>query len=365
MRSARRHAEAGYSILELLVSAAIMITITGAIFSLVTPSQGTSKAQPEVADLQQRARVGSEVLFKELVMAGAGPYQGAQTGSLINFFAPILPRITGNLLADPPEVFRSEAITLSYIPNSYSQTTIRQSMPPNSTELKVNVQPNCPRQDPLCDFSVGDSVIIFDTNGSGSFDVFVITQVQSDAAHLQHRGRDLNYDYASGSNVTQIVNNTFFLDRQTNQLMQYDGVNPPVPIVDNVVDLRFEYFGDPNPPLEPKPKPFPGTPNCIYDAGGVRLMPTLAANEGSLVALTGNMLTDGPWCGGGDNRFDADLLRVRKVRVSMRAQVGLPALRGTDSRFFTNPGTSPGGGQMVPDYTVAFDVSPRNLNLTR
>ena len=78
-----------------------MLTVTGAIFGLMDPAQGTAQAQPEVADMQQRMRVGTESLFKELVMAGAGPYQGATTGSLINFFAPILPRRTGLTGPDP------------------------------------------------------------------------------------------------------------------------------------------------------------------------------------------------------------------------------------------------------------------------
>ncbi len=361
MRSAHAHA-AGYSLVELLVSSAIMITITGTIFALVTPAQGTSQAQPEVSDLQQRARVGSEVLFKELVMAGAGPYQGATNGSLVNFFAPIIPRRMGNI-ADLPTVFKSDAITLSYIPNSYSQTTISAPMPPTSAELKVNSQPNCPADaDQLCGFSIGMNVIIFDT--TGNFDTFAITQVQSAAGHLQHRGQDLNYNYLAGSQVTQIVSNTYFLDRATNQLKQYDGINPELPLVDNVVDLRFDYFGDPTPPLAPKPPP--GTPNCLYDAAGNLIgLPTLAANEGSLASLPGAMLTDGPWCGSGDNRFDADLLRIRKVRVTMRVQVGLSSMRGTDTRLFANPGSSAGAATWVPDYSVSFEVSPRNLNLAR
>jgi hypothetical protein len=362
MKSARSHAQAGYSLVELLVSTAIMITITGSIFALVTPAHGTSRAQPEVSDLQQRVRVGSEVLFKELVMAGAGPYQGATTGSLINYFAPILPRIVGNG-GDQPTVFRSDAITLTYVPNSYSQTTIRNDMPQDSVELKVNVQPNCPRQDPLCDFNIGDSVIVFDT--SGNFDTFTLTQVQSDAAHIQHRGTDANARYAAGSSVTQVESNTFYLDRATNRLMKFDGINPAVPIADNVVALRFDYFGDPNPPLAPKPPP--GTDNCLYDAAGNPLgLPTLTADEGSLASLPGGMLVDGPWCGNGGNRFDADLLRIRKVRVSIRAQVGMESLRsaGTDPRFLI-PGNSPGGEQLVPDFMVTFDVTPRNLNLTR
>ena len=62
-------------------------------------------------------------------MAGAGMYQGAVTGTLMNFFAPVLPR--RRRVTDAPTVFRDDSITLTYIPNSYSQTTIRQPMPPN------------------------------------------------------------------------------------------------------------------------------------------------------------------------------------------------------------------------------------------
>ena len=87
----RLSSEAGYSLVEMLIASAIMITVTGAIFGLLNPAQGTAQAQPEQSDLQQRMRIGSDVLFKEMLMAGAGPYFGSRTGSLINFFAPILP----------------------------------------------------------------------------------------------------------------------------------------------------------------------------------------------------------------------------------------------------------------------------------
>ena len=69
-------------------------------------------------------------------------------------------------------------------------------------------------------------------------------------------------------------------------------------------------------------------------------------------------------CGTGDNQFDADLLRVRKVRVTLRVQAAPASLRGTN-RLFKKPGTARGGERYVPDYSVAFDMSPRNLNLAR
>jgi hypothetical protein len=360
--TARLRSEAGYSIIELLVSSAIMITVTGAIFGLVNPSQGTSQTVPEVSDLQQRARVGSDVLFKEILMAGAGTYQGPVRSPLVNFFAPVLPRRTGYTAPDPYNVFKTDAITIAYIPNTYSQTTISHSMPPNSSEIKVNDQDNCPGDDQLCGFEEGMEVILFDS--SGNFDTFVITQVQDSAGHLQHRGVDLSHEYGPGSAVTVVRSFSYFLDRNTNQLMQ-EGGGRIVPIADNVVDLRFDYFGDPVGPTSPKPTDA-GTANCLYDAtGALQPLPTLTATEGSLAPLTGSILEDGPWCGSGGNTYDADMLRLRKVRVSLRLQVGAAALRGANTLLFQNPGVAKDSARQVADYTVSFDVTPRNLNLTR
>ena len=44
--AARLRSESGYSLMELLISSAIMMTITGAIFGLVNPGQGTSQTVP-------------------------------------------------------------------------------------------------------------------------------------------------------------------------------------------------------------------------------------------------------------------------------------------------------------------------------
>ena len=147
-------------------------------------------------------------------------------------------------------------------------------------------------------------------------------------------------------------------------MKRYNGHTLDEALVDNVVDLRFDYFGDPNPPTLPKPAA--GEANCLYDAAGNYLNPpVLAATEGSLAELTAATLSDGPYCGSGDNQFDRDLLRVRKVRVTLRLQAGPASLRGTDATLFMNPGTAKGGDRYVPDYRLSFDVSPRNLNLAR
>ena len=366
MRRSPHSSNAGFTLTELLISTAIMLTVTGAIFGMMSPAQGTAQSQPEVSDMQQRMRVGTETIFKELVMAGAGPYQGATTGSLVNFFAPILPRRTGLTNSDPTSgaaSVKTDAITLSYIPNSYSQTTLSNGMPVDSTELKVNDQANCPKGRELCGFEIGMQVVIFDM--AGRYDTFTVTNVQDSAGHLQHRQQPLHNPYGPGAQVTQIISNTYYLDRTTNKLMRYNGASEDIAIADDVVDLRFDYYGDPNPPLLPKPPA--GQANCLYDEFGNYIGPAaLTPSDGSLAELPAAILGDGPYCAPGTpNEFDADLLRVRKVRVTLRMQAASPALRGSDPTLFAKPGTAEGGERHVPDYRLTFEVAPRNLNLAR
>src|SRR5437879_3680891 len=106
--------DAGFSLVEVLVATAIMLTITGGIFSVLNPSSDMFKAQPEVVDMQQRIRIGVDTLTRDLMMAGAGAYSGSQSGSLAGFFAPILPSRQGSdpLLDDGPGVFKTDAITM-------------------------------------------------------------------------------------------------------------------------------------------------------------------------------------------------------------------------------------------------------------
>ena len=130
-----------------------------------------------------------------------------------------------------------------------------------------------------------------------------------------------------------ITSDTYYLrsDIATNtfQLRHYDGVASDLPVVDHVVKLEFEYFG----------------------ADRMRLDPTT--------------FQDGPWQPDETdaNRFDADLLRIRRVRVTLRVQAARAALRGPAGMLFVHGGTSTSMERYLPDREIRFDISPRNLNL--
>ena len=384
--------DAGFTIVEMMIATLIMMVVTGATFALMNPAQGVFSAQPEVMDMQQRLRLGTDTLYKDIVMAGAGQYSGSLTGSLGNYFAPILPFRIGNTTPDPVGSFFTDRITVMYVPPTTAQTTIADPMPNTSAEIKVTAQAGCPTGDELCGFKEGMTVMIMDA--TGSWDTFTITNVQTSALHLQHRGEQLNKPYGTGAFISQIAMYTYWLKTDTvagnYQLMRYDGNVSDVPIVDNVVGTSFEYYGDPAPPqlrpgLTPPATYGPAPPalgvdnntdnwgpgeNCTFTVSAGAQVPRLAwldAVNPRLVKLTQAQLTDGPWCPDSvsPNRYDADLLRIRKVRVLLRVQVAPPSLRGAAGTLFTRGGTSKGAERFIPDQEIKFDVVARNLGLGR
>lgn len=393
----------GFTLVEMLIAMAVMLLILGGVFAAFNPAQGSFRTQPEVADMQQRLRVGTDRLYNGIVVAGAGIYSGAAVGTLGQFFAPVLPYLVGGLHNDPASgvYFRTDAITIFHVPTTASQCTIRDKMPQPSSEVKVNAEPGCPAADPLCGFEQGMRVIIFDD--TGSFDFFTITQVQSDALHLQHRPpinpADFSKAYDVGAVISQVNTDAYYWRQDpatdTFQLMHYDLFQNEMPLIDDVVNLRFDYMGDAAPPVlrapvtdpvgpwttyGPKPPAlgvdvasdsWPAGENCTFtvDAATGQHVSRLASlgAPGTLTALDTTQLSDGPWCpdAANINRYDADLHRVRQIRVSFRVQTGVANLRGPAGVLFTRAGTGRLSDRLVPDQAVQFDITPRNLNLGR
>ena len=103
--------DAGFTLVEMIVAMAVMLIILGGVFQAFNPSLGSFQTQPEVADMQQRLRVGTDRLYNGIVVAGAGIYSGAAVGTLGQFFAPVLPYLVGPLHNDPGSgvYFRDDA----------------------------------------------------------------------------------------------------------------------------------------------------------------------------------------------------------------------------------------------------------------
>ena len=358
----RRDVEHGFTVIELLISMSIMIGLTGALFAIVNPGQGIFRVQPEAADIQQRLRVSARALSRDLMMAGAGTYLGSAVGPMVQFFPPVRPYRIGKRHSDAEAglFFRSDAITVFYVPATAAQTAIDDVVSSLTSRVRLAHQAGCPTGDALCGFRKGQTVLVFDD--SGSADSFRITETRDNMVELARQGQFLSKTYGVGSYISQVETHTYYLDGDRDQLMHYDGWETEVPVVDNIVELRFRYFAAPDAPRSPKPPP--GLTNCLFDATGNSRLKSLGPTDGPLVELDASGLQDGPWCGDA-NRFDADLYRLKTIRVEIRAQAAMPSLRGRDPKLFRRPGSAVGGTSILRDYEVRFDISPRNMSLGR
>jgi prepilin-type N-terminal cleavage/methylation domain-containing protein len=397
--------DAGFSLLEITIAIAVLLVVTSTVFAIINPAAGAFAVAPEAADMQQRLRSGTDTLFRSLMMAGAGPYLDGPAGALHMFFAPVLPFRRGAIRDAAPGSYTTDTITVYYVPVTAVQTTTSVPVVAADAALRVNLDAGCPRTPdgtlkPLCGCEPGMSLLIFDQ--VGRYDVFTVNSVNDDMARLavNKPAASATTIYPVGSKVVEVVERTFALHidvaRKLYRLVSYDGSDrADVPVVDNVVAVKFEYFGEPRPPevrqpvddrigpwtsYGPRPPPagvkwtaYPEGESCTFgvDASG-KPFPRLAVlDDGAsgypLVKLTEAQLTDGPWCPDmiSPDRFDADLLRIRAIGVTLRVQTALDALRGPAGTLFFNAGAATNAGRWVPDQELHFDVTPRNLNLGR
>ncbi len=295
------------TLIEALISLVLTFVVTSTALALATPAARASLIQPEAVDVQQRARVAAETIARDLATAGVGVYEGPSSG--LASLPGVLPRQLG-VTGDSPDIARADAITIISVPSTGAQTSLAAAVSPASQTLSVNNAPNCGGRT-LCGLTAGADVLVADA--AGHFDIFRITSVAGAVAALRLHGQVLGVAYPVGSTVTEVVSRTYSLDAATRVLRQYDGDLSDQPSADHISSLSFDYFTDDGP-------------------------------GGSLAEIDRAALADGPWLGAGSSRFDADLLRVRMIRVSVRAEAATPALRAS-----------------APDVVVRVSVAPRSL----
>ncbi len=306
---------AGFSLVESLVAMALTLSVTGTAIALVLPASRASMIEPERMDVQQRARGAAEMLARDIAVAGAGPADGLGGVALADEIPVVMPRRLGALGGDGPDVARANAITVLTVPALSSSTALAAVVGPSALSLEVQASASCGSA-VLCGFAAGQDVLILDAGGQ--FDLFRITRVAGGVGTLRHHGQSLAWVYPVGARVMPVVSRTFEWDEDARQLRQYDGDQSDQPAVDAVSQLSFEYLGMP-----------------VAGVGALEVMPL-------------STFADGPWRGSGTTRFDADLLRVRAIRVRVTAEAADAALR-------------PRVGRMG----VTIDVAPRALGAGR
>ncbi|MGI8619774.1 MAG: type II secretion system protein [Gemmatimonadaceae bacterium] len=339
--------DAGYTLVELVVAAAVMLTITAGMFSVLGDGLGRSALWNETADLHQRARVALDVVASELLAAGAG----AASGPLNLFLPPVEPKRQGSALS-------INAVTVRYVPDNAAASTLTSDLAPEGLSATVAIHSGCPLGTEACGFTADMDVVLFDD--SGNWDMSTVQSAAGATVTLINVLGSRSTTYSAGARIAQVIETTLFADAAVRQLRRERPGGAALPVVDDFIDLQLSYFGDPFPPAAPVPPP--GAANCLFTSSGDRIAhPVLPQDHGGLAALPLSMLQDGPFCGAGERSYDLDLLRIRSVRAIVRLQSGADSLRGQDLRLFARPGSATLMERMIPDAVLSIELTPRNL----
>lgn len=352
----------GFSLIEALVAVAIFMAAAGVLFHFAAASQRLARAQPDAADVSQRMRVAAGLIARDLRDAGAGDAHGG-TGPLVNYFPPIVPARIGAIASDGELTAFDDRVSIVFVPDGGWRARLAADTTATTADVPINpATPGCPGAG-LCGFVENTRAAIVNTTELGAgHELFTVTAAFAALAHgPPNPPFSQTYERASAV-VVPLVQRVYYLDAARERLMLYDGFRSAFPLVDNVVDLQFAYFADPHPASVAFPAGESG--NCAYAPGDppVPLLPPLG--PGTLVPLSVAQLRDGPYCGVFPNRFDADLLRIRRVRVRLRVQAGLERSRGRGAHF-ANAGVADSELRAVRDFELTFEIAPRNMQPAR
>ena len=340
----------GFALLELLVALMLSLVTLAILASVLPPVLDVVQAVPEATDLQQRARATEGVVTGVIASAGAGPSLLGK-GPLSLAVPAIWPR---RLLtsADPPGTAWADRLSVLRVDLLGAQAPLAASVPHGATALVLTWHPACGAH-PSCGFRRGDLVAAHD--GSGAM---AIARVEALSGMTLTLDVPVDQAIAHPAMVMVVSATALVFDAARRQLRRIDDEAASQPVTDDVVGMQVRYYGSAAPPRWPAVS---GLETCAVSSAGTPKLGWLGPVPGPPVELTVADFTDGPWCGAGEWRFDADLLRVRAVRVALRLQASSPASRGVSALWFAMPGQARRPGQEVRD--VELDVFAPAPNL--
>jgi len=362
--------ERGATLVELLVSVALLGLAMGVVAALTIPVLASFEAEPAAADAQQRARSAIHAILDDVQRAGSGFLLATEDAPGLALPA-VLPDAvsTGAWTVQP----RAGVLSAWHAPRGAAHGVVRQPILPGDVVVPLVRPPLCSAVIPTCGFAPGDEIVIYLPHGR-----LTVATVQQVVAPLDLvLTAPLLEAWPAGAVVSAIASHTYELraDPLTglSQIVRRLGSGPATPVVDFVRRFDVEWVvGDGAPYVHlapdgseehataaPGPPPsgvmahpaWPAGENCAFfrDTGGAAHWRGAAGGVAPAPAPPA-MFADGPWCPSPDAllRWDADLARVAEVRVVVAVAVAAAALRPPVGLGLARRP----GARLVPDLVV-------------
>jgi hypothetical protein len=334
----RSTGEAGFTLAELLVGTTVLLVIAMLGVATLSAFARAMIAQPLAVDDSQRVR-GLVIQIGGWI-ARAGEGLGGIGGNEGSLLVPVLyPQRRGVAADDGDTTAFGDRVTILAADDARAAGAV--DGPVGSVSAAVAVDgASCGPGLVACGFTAGSRALIADARAYGEW--FQISAVTP--ARLHHAAAlSVPYSALDSAAVVAADVRAISYDARRRQL-RLGTPGSDQPLLDDVAGLEIRWFADPRPPRSPVPSPATG--NCVIGADGQPALPWHPPDFGPWWELSLADLQDGPWCGVPPWRFDADLYRVRLLRLRIRFQRAANAQRAVSA-----------GGERV----VEFDVAPRNL----
>ena len=335
----------GFSLAELAVAATLAAIALSALLAFAMAAQASLEAEPAAADAQQRLRAAAVVLREAVQDAGSGFLLDPDRapGHAVPALAPV-PAVAGAW----PAAAAGAVVTTLASPPGGARGRLTSDVAAGGLTLSLAPPSYCGGA--TCGFAAGDAVAIYDE--AGALVLAAVRRVDPPLALVL--AAPLPTAFAAGAWVAQADVTTIAAQATPEglQLTRARGLGVAGPVVDQLRRFEVEWWGTAAPPqvlpaidgsagrttagpLPPTGRALPGGAwpageNCVFavDAAGAWTS-RLPARGAGLVAIPLAELQDGPWCPGpaAPGRWDADLLRLRQVRVTIAADAAAEHLR--------------------------------------
>ena len=209
----------GFSLLELLVSMAVLGLVSASILLMYGSAQAVAEDSADRISAQQSARMAFDWLQRDLLRAGVG------YANIVAIFPLIVPRAEGG-------------IELRYNPTGL-ETGLRNDMQAGESELRVwNV----------AGLVTGNKITVFDA--AGNIEIFEITNVQANGwVSVDHSAATdfLVSEAATAADLAQIEYFVQGAGADAVLVRQLNGQNAQL-VATGVVSMSFAYLDDADPP---------------------------------------------------------------------------------------------------------------------
>lgn len=213
----------GFSLAELLIAMALMVSVTAAFMTLVLSGGSIAQAQPQAWDLHQRARIAMQTLGADLALAGAGLERGPQRGPLSSSFPPL-------------EIAADGSLTVWYVSGQGGQATLASALSAGGAEVALANAGDCSASRPACAFTPGSTAILFQPGGAR--DALRIDDVRDVSLTLRAGPQS---SYSAGASIAEGEVRTYRVDPIARQLLRRDeATGTSLPVIDGIAAMSAE-----------------------------------------------------------------------------------------------------------------------------